>query len=69
MPDIDKAKDPEINRIIRQVTDNTLGNIQILNSVPAKDDLKANTIAHHNNVIYIRLVTGELKKFTVTDVP
>ena len=64
-----RAEDKKVNDIFEFIFRNALGNIIILTAVPTKGQLKANTIGYFNDEIFIGLANGELKKFTVTDIP
>lgn len=64
-----KTKDADTNNALDFIYQNAMGNIVILTAEPTKEQVKANTIAYFNNEIFFKLATGEMKKFSVTDVP
>ena len=63
------TKDKDTNFALDHIFQNALGNVVILTAEPTKAQVKANTLVYYNNEIFIRLANGEMKKFTVTDVP
>jgi hypothetical protein len=63
-------KDKAVSDLADHIFRNALGNPVILDTAPtAKEELKPNTLAYHNNILYMRLANGELKKLTLTDIP
>jgi hypothetical protein len=63
-------KDPKLAPVFDHIFRNGLGNLVILDSAPTtKEELKPNVLAYHNNILYLRLANGELKKVTLTDIP
>jgi len=64
-----RAEDKKANDIFEHIFRNALGNIIILTAIPTKTQMKANTIGYFDNEIFIGLANGELKRFTVTDIP
>ena len=58
--------DPNLNDVIEHIQNNAMGNPIIFKSVPASDDMKANTHGFFNNELYVKFANGVCLKFTGT---
>ena len=63
-----KIEDAKVQKNVQYIYDNALGNPVILQTAPAKDDVKANNLAVHGSDIYLRTASGTLLKLTATEV-
>lgn len=62
--------DPKMAPVFDHIFRNAQGNVVILDAAPtAKEQLKPNTMGYYNNILYMRLANGELKKLNLTDIP
>jgi len=61
-------KDKEQASLFEHIYRNALGNPIILDETPAKDDMKANTIAKNGSDIYIKTADNRLIKLTGTEI-